>query len=704
MTSDSVSTISDELARQRALWRGQASSIPSLLGGKAVWVPLVFDLVKQVNEGRALDLDAKPELSFAAEDKQLRPGGAPPRSDVATWRQYYGFLRGLRLVENTPSGLRLTPAGLELLSDPTPERLASLFAGRFRLFAEVLSVIAREPLTVDEVDERVGALYRTSWDSNVGTRNRMDWQEVLGLIRAVGSRRWEITTSGRQVLEPRMIVTPEAFETEDDTVVEIPEPPAEVAALLSELSSSSRTHESRSTYNIWVPSPPSNPNKVENLRTVINAALGRIGREELFSFISQTFTVKRSSVESMLPFMRASGILMEVGRGIFEATPPARAWVESGDDLNFIRILHANMRFVGEMIRAVRSDTTRNEMYSEAAAFGLNVDKCRWIASFLLNTELIEEPRYGSLRATPRGVALLAELPLAAVPSANLELSTPDEAQQVDEVRPPALGDHLTRLSREPLSSGQASGQAFEIAVRDAFLMMGFEARVISGSGDTDVLVQWAGADNSRMTAIVEAKSRSAGHVTHTDISDVAIETHKNRHQASFVAIVGPSFSGDTIKNMASQKEWVLLDAERLGNLAQASSVLGLRPFEIGQLFQAPNGLSELDDLLAARQRELDIVSFVLSKLAEERHESGEPLSARDISRDGRRTQLAPSVEEIIVAIETMSQLQIDALRTVETSDDPKFTTYVLANASAASRRLCALAGAIERGERSSGD
>ena len=29
-------------------------------------------------------------------------------------------------------------------------------------------------------------------------------------------------------------------------------------------------------------------------------------------------------------------------------------------------------------------------------------------------------------------------------------------------------------------------------------------------------------------------------------VSDVAIETHKGRNKAEFVAIVGPAFSGDT--------------------------------------------------------------------------------------------------------------------------------------------------------------
>jgi hypothetical protein len=699
MTSADTPARLQELAEQRALWRRQAGSIPGLLGGKAVWFALVIELVKQVGEGRALGFDTKPELSFDIESVEPRQGGAPAKLEPGTWREYYGFLRGLRLAENTAGELRLTATGLKLQSDPMPERLAVILADRIRLFAEALSAIALEPLTVDEVDERIRARYKQSWKSNGNTRIRMDWQEILGLIEATGSRRWGITSTGRALLEGRTLVEPDAFDEESASVVEIPEAPAEIAALLEEFSTSARTHDSRNTYNIWVPSPPSNPNKVENLRTIINAALGRIERKELFSFISETFDLKSSSVESMLPFLRASGLLDEVGRGVFEATPAARAWIESGEDLNFIRVLHANMRFVGEMIRAVESDVTRNDMYSGATAFGLNVDKCRWIASFLLNTGLIEEPRYGSLRATPRGAALAAELPLAEVPNALHELAGRAEAalpvkNVAESLR---IRRDLARISREPLAGGEGSGRAFEKAIRDTFLAMGFEARAIGGTSDTDIVVHWHEADGTRSTAIVEAKSRSSGQVTHTDVSDVAIETHKGRHHASFVAIVGPAFSGDTIKNMASQKHWALLDVDRLGELAGASIALGLRPYEVAQLFLVPNGLSELDDLIANRKREFDIVSFLVTKLAEEKSEAGEAISARDISRDGRKTELSPSVEEIVAAIGVISGLHTDALRAVDAADDPKFTTYVLGDALAGARRLRALADAIER-------
>ena len=671
----------------------------TLPGGKAVWLPLVLELVRQVGDGRAVDLDANAELSFDIGDIAPRQGGAASKLEPTTWREYYGFLRSLRLAEETAGKVHLTATGVELHSHPTPACLAGILADRIRLFAEVLSVIAEEPLTVDVVDERIRMRYRQSWRSNGNTRVRMDWQEVLGLIESIGNRRWQITPAGRSLLDDRMMVTPEAFDDVHEHVAEIPEPPAEIAALLGEFSMLNRTHESRSTYNIWVPSPSSNPNKVENLKTIINAAFEKIEREELFSFICQTFNLKDSSVQSMLPFMRASGVLVEVGRGIFEATPAAKSWIESGDDLNFIRILHANMRFVGEMIRAVENDVTRNNMYSEAALFGLNVDKCRWIASFLLDTGLIEESRYGSLRATPRGAALAAELPLADAPTPQVPYGnqTVDD-RDTKEKQQPKLREALVRLSREPSAGGEAPGRAFENSIRETFLTLGFEARSISGSGDTDILLKWHDSDGSRLTAIVEAKTRSNGRVTHIDVSDVGIETHKNRHQASLVAIIGPAFSGDTIKNIAGQKRWALIDAERLGILAEASIALGLRPYEVGGMFQVPNGISDLEDLIATRKRELDIVSFLLSKLLEEASESGEAISARDISRDGRRTELSPSVDEVVVAIDIMSRMQIEALRPVDAADDPKFATYVLGDALAGAGQLRALADALERG------
>ena len=89
--------------------------------------------------------------------------------------------------------------------------------------------------------------------------------------------------------------------TPETSEIEIAIPPAEIAMLLQNLADSPELHKKRCTYNIWVPSP----NRIENLRTILQYASERIARNDLFHFISEEFKLKASSVDSMLPFLKA---------------------------------------------------------------------------------------------------------------------------------------------------------------------------------------------------------------------------------------------------------------------------------------------------------------------------------------------------------------------------------------------------------------
>ena len=672
-----------------------------------MWLPLVLELVRLIDVGEVGDLDERPELSALLMAAEPRTGGAAPQRSAATWRQYLVFLRGMRLVEESNGVVQLSQDGQSLAQDPTPSRLASIMANRVRLFTEVLAIVAEAPKTIEDTDHRVQELYCPSWKNIGNTRARMDWLEVLGLIEGIGDRKWQVTEAGRSLLESHVLVSPEAGVRTESADMSLPDTPSEIAELLQELAGSSEAQKARSTYNLWVPSPQTSPNKVENLRVVLNAATEPIRKEEFFEFVCDTFKLSRSSVESMMPFLRAAGLLREVGRGIYEATPEAEAWLESGNDINFIRLFHAHYRFVGELIRYVADDVTRSETYAEAKKYGLNVEKTRWIISFLIDTGLIEEPRYGSLRATQQGILLARELPEMNVPSPSeegaLNVSAGSELSEsrnsmviVPEPPEKLIIQELYRTARDPMAVDSVSGRGFEKAVVEAFQVMGFEAQVKSGSGDTDVVVEWRTAEGEPVRAIVEAKSRSNGHVSHTDVSDVAIETHRNRHSATFAAVVGPDFSGDTIKDMAAQKKWSLITVDQLCAVVQDSVRLGLRPCESCAIFRVPNGFSELNDLIDTRKRELDVIPFVLQKLAEEQKDTGEAISARDISRDGRKTDLSPSADEVLRAIGSLSKLGLGVICEVKVEADPKLSTYSLADVLSGSRWLRALAAAIE--------
>ncbi|MFD8597835.1 hypothetical protein ACFV1L_22800 [Kitasatospora sp. NPDC059646] len=677
------------LAVQRSKWMQQASSAPNLLCAKDEMFPLTLELVRMIDNGEAVDLDARPPLSIVDS----------PR----TWRQYSYALGQMGLVQNRKGILHLTAEGSDLLADGSRSRLASLMADRIRLFAEALGLLVREPMTVEEVNAELVESYNLNWKSLNNTRLRMTWLEVLGMIEWLGAHKQSATPDGRALFETCDLVTPSALTVHDaGATIDVPEAPKEISALLDRLAADPAAQESRNTYNIWVPSPKESPNKIANMRTSIAAATDPVGKDELLTFIADHFGLKRTSVDSMLPFMRAAGLLQEIRRGVYSATPAAKAWLQSGSDIDFVRILHAHMKFVGELIRAAKVNTSRSDVYQEGTRYGLNKDKVRWLTAFLVESGLLIETSWSSIQATPTGLRLIDSLPLAD-PSGTEDGNEHDQTHQTspknqvaqDEVL--AIRQSLTQASVDPSADEQGPGAAFERCIESAFRHMGFHAQRISGPGDTDILVQWYDGNGELQTAIVDGKSTSSGRVSHTHVSDVAIETHREKHSAKYVAIIGPSFNGNTIKNMALKKHWALITAEELGQVVISSDSLGLRPADVGMMFEVPDGLSRLAALVETRQRELDVLSLVIALLKRE-SETAEAFSARDISLIERKSQLAPNMDELLELFRLFARLDPDIVRNIENTPDPRYSTYRIGDARPAAKRLRALAAAIEKG------
>ncbi|WP_449373717.1 hypothetical protein [Arthrobacter psychrolactophilus] len=656
---------------------------------------LTHHLVAGIKAGNAADLDLHPQT--------------PTGQAKSTWREYVSPLKVMGLAVNNRGVLSITDDGARFIQNDDPLILAGLLAERVRLFAEVLELLVYEPLTVQEVNDRLVSTYNLSWKTEANIRVRMTWLEVLGLTEWLGERKQRATQRGREAFANWTTVSPESLDISETNHTEaLPETPSEIASLLDDLSVNPGAHLERSTYNIWVPSPSSDPNKIENMHIVISAAAAPITKDELLGFIAGRFCLKRSSVDSMLPFMRSGGFLQEVQRGVFVATSAAKAWVESGSEFNFVRLLHANMRFVGELVQFATENTLRNDIYFEAVRYGLNKEKARWIISFLLDAGLLIETSFASVQASAIGVQLAAGLPLAPDPGGAEELTAvsdkePIKAQyaisSVGSSNAVRIAEALRSTAINPGADGKASGAAFEEAIREAFTEMGFNARRISGSGDTDVLVQWTGSDGEPRTAVIDGKSTSSGQVFHTNVSDVALETHREKNSADYVAVVGPAFGGSTIRSMAQKRAWALVTADELAGVVVASESLGLTPEEIGLVFDQTEGKSALTDLIETKERDLDIISLVISRLHKESEED-EPLSPRDISLIERASDINPSVAEVGETFELFERLSFGIVRSVEASKDARFATYEIGDARPAARRLRALADAIEAGLR----
>lgn len=673
-----------DLQRQKNEWRKKNWSIPDMRGKKQEWFSAIIQLVELINNNQANDMDVTPLLNNISN---------PP-----TWRVYASFLKGMGLATNQAGVLHLSPEGVAFQQEPTKIHLANLIQDKTRLFGEVLALLSLDASTVEELNKLLCEQYGLSWKNLSNTRRRMDWLEVLDLIQGVGNRKWEVTTDGREVLKRWRIISPDILKSFDPDTKEvvIPHPPQEIAAILQQLIESPDLHKKRSTYNIWAPSP----NRIENLRVITQFATERVSKTDYYHFIEDEFHLKASSVESMFPFLKAAGLIEEVGRNIYQATSIAKAWLETGSDFDFIRILHANMQFVGEMVKLAENDIVRNDLYAQAKKYGLNTEKARWIVGFLIEAGLLEEPQYLHLKATPIGVTFATTLPLADSPEEwnRVEIADVEPNSKISPISEiDRILNRLYAASTDPSAEGKQSGLVFEEAIAEVFRFMGFDAKRIGGSGDTDVIVRWKDQDRKSILAIVDGKSKSNGQVSHSDISDVAIDTHKDKNGAEYVAIVGPSFSGDTIRNHAKKKSFALITATELGDIARSSQTFGLSLNEIALIFQVPNGLSMLDEIMSSKQRELDIISTVIAKFCREQELIG-GLSPRDLFLLLRDTNVSPSLEELLNVFETLSMPEIGVLVATNSAPSPENTQYILCNGKKTVNRLHALADAVGKG------
>lgn len=676
-------TVIADFQKQKSEWRKKGWSIPDLRGGKQVWYELVKNLVKLLQSGEMCDLNAMPYTGDLV--------------NTQTWRVYAPFLKGMGLVYNRSGRLVLSDKGQSFADEPTKKKLANLIQERFRLFGEMLDIVNEVPVTIEEADKKICKKYGLNWNNLSNTRKRMDWLEILGLIKAIGNHKWEITEEGKEALKDWCIVNPEVLEYEDSDMdeTEIMEPPMEIDVLLQKLRESPEMHKKRCTYNIWVPSP----NRIENLRIIIQFALNRVSRKELFEFIENQFELKLSSVESMLPFLKASGLLEEVGRNIYIATAAAQAWIETGNDLDFIRILHVHMRFVGEILFYAEKDIVRNTIYLIGQNYCMNNEKIRWIVGFLLEAGLLEEPQYLHLKTTKMGRIFAQTLPLERAIEYNVsEQDVKKEQNQSDRIssKLDKICEQLSASAINPSMEGKNLGLAFEEAISDIFSYMGFKAEHVGGSGDTDVVLKWKQNDDT-VVAIVDGKSKSSGQVSHGDISDIALDTHKEKNNADYVAIIGPGFSGETIRDFAIKKEYALITDKQLIEIANASEELGLSIQEMSLMFKSPDGFSQLEEIISSKRRELEIISEIIKQFCNEQ-ELLESLSPRDLFLLLRNSNVSPSLDELMSGFNILSNNQIGVLKKVNKNSIPENVQYIMCDEKKAINRIRALANAIEKG------
>ena len=154
-------------------------------------------------------------------------------------------------------------------------------------------------------------------------------------------------------------------------------------------------------------------------------------------------------------------------------------------------------------------------------------------------------------------------------------------------------------------------GSALEQETCNAFAFLGFDAEVISGPGNPDVVID-APMGVASYRVLIDTKSRSGGVVQQNDVNFNALKQHKAKVNADYMVVLGADFSGGNLETWAQENRVRLLKAEELRQLllAPAESVIAMDRLEA--LFREGGSTDEavFSEILAESENTVQAMSL----------------------------------------------------------------------------------------------
>ncbi|MCF8368166.1 MAG: hypothetical protein K9G76_03930 [Bacteroidales bacterium] len=139
----------------------------------------------------------------------------------------------------------------------------------------------------------------------------------------------------------------------------------------------------------------------------------------------------------------------------------------------------------------------------------------------------------------------------------------------------------------------------YELILAEAFKFLGYQAKTISGKGDTDVLLT-ANIGKESYKVDVDGKTSKNDKISDAQINWLSLKDHKEKNNSNFVVVAGPGFAGGNLEKRAQEYDVSLLTTDELIKILEAHSKYPFTLLELKDLFAEAGYLTEqVDDLLS---------------------------------------------------------------------------------------------------------
>ncbi len=295
---------------------------------------------------------------------------------------------------------------------------------------------------------------------------------------------------------------------------------------------------------------------------------------------------------------------------------------------------------MGELLDAARRPRSNDEILAVANdKYGMGWDTQTQIVNrrgWLQSAGMLTDTGDGKVKLSEKGQLFLSEITLHDPTSgpAVVKVVEPTDTESPAELPPlpdALIIDKLVSAIKDS-ANDSSHPDRFELAVRDAFAFLGFQAEWLGGSGKTDVLLHAAlgAADSYRV--VVDCKTSASGSVGDHQVDWVTLTEHKSKHDANHILLVAPNPSGSRMFARAGQYAVTIMSADQLGGLCRqhAKTPLGLDDYR--SLF-ATGGSLEMQavDERAEEVKRLVTLAGAMCAAIRDRSAVFGRLSARDL-------------------------------------------------------------------------
>ncbi|MFE7797691.1 hypothetical protein [Nocardia sp. NPDC057440] len=550
----------------------------------------------------------------------------------------------------------LTDGVTQWLRSTDPQQLIVHLHARVRLVGELLSMLNAGPLSHEELRVLANSQYGMNWTALDQLRRRTTWLRASGHVELYGGK-VHLTAAGNTLLAWLPLNAPAPPNLE----VEIAVSPAHpvIDELLGPLRG--QIHHNRTdAKSLFLPSPEG-VGPVAVLRQAVSNAIPEVTEVGLEELLRQ-YGLAEASARQARASLKMLGLIERVGLGRWAATRAAAAWLDNGDDADLVRIVHANVWFVGEVLSELcDGPADAITLAGQSANYGreaIRVPSMRTRFALLRECGVVDKFDHQRYHLTPVGKALLADLPVAArgevaTPTAlATELLPADDDPRVSSRLADELIDAM-RDSRHPTR--------FELAVHDALSYLHLHVEHLSGPARTDIAATLL-LPASKLVFAVEAKTSGEGPVSDREVSFQGLREHRDKIDAKITVLVGPEFHRRIHAEAAADPRLAVLHARTLADAVHMHARTPFSPTELKVLFDTEITADQRDNELRHRHNEhlqlLTILKAVVTQLDLEMRDAapmydGGWLGPNELRRDLRK--LAVPHNRIVEALQLLA-------------------------------------------------